>query len=260
MEAMMPISVGATHASPTQTPFEGSVRARPASPLQSLLGPFVAFLCALGALCGSAAFAACPGDPKFVRSSVFKVTTPTVTTRYFHDRTTAQIQAMWRSKSHGSGRHNPGLTVFEHQVGSGFQVVGEPLRGGKGFCLWAEKVEIDFAIKKMDVYVSRQYAFGSCQHKAILDHENTHVTINRRVHQKYRMRLQEALRADKTLPLEGNPIQTASVAEGQKIVSRRLEALVQPIVRAMEAELRAENAKIDTPDSYRKLSARCGSW
>jgi hypothetical protein len=218
------------------------------------------FFGVLGVLGGEMVLAACPGDPKFKRASVFKVTTPTVTTRYFHDRTTAQIQAMWRSKSHGAGRHNPGLTVFEHQVGSGFQVVGESLRGGKGFCLWAEKVEIDFAIKKMDVYVSRQYAFGSCQYKAILDHENTHVAINRRVHQKYRMMLQQALRADKTLPLEGNPIQAASVAEGQKVVSRKLEALVQPIVRAMEAELRAENAKIDTPDSYRKLSGRCQEW
>jgi len=228
--------------------------------LPAIGGRSLVFLAMLGVLGSGTAFAACPPDPKFNRTSVIKVTHPEAPTRYFHDRTTAQIQSMWKSRSHGSGRHNPGLTVFEHKLGTSFQIVGESLRGGKGYCVWAEKVTADFAIHRMDVYLSRDYAYASCQYEAILSHENTHVTINRRVYQKYLVRLQAALKADRTLPLQGNPLQVASMAEGERIVSTRLQAITQPVVRAMEAELRSENAKIDTPESYRKLSGRCQSW
>jgi hypothetical protein len=112
----------------------------------------------------------------------------------------------------------------------------------------------------MDVYISRDYPYGSCQYTAILGHEDTHVTINRRVFKKHLARLRTALRTDKTLPLQGNPIRVSSMAEGERIVSARVQAITQPVVRAMEAELRSENAKIDTPESYRKLSARCPTW
>jgi len=228
---------------------------RPRVPVGTLV-----FLVALGALWGPTAFAVCPPDPKFVRTSTLKITHPEATTRYFHDRTTAQIQSMWKSRGAGSGRHNPGLTVFEHKLGTSFQIVGESQRGGKGYCVWAERVVADFAVTRMDVYISRDYGYGSCQYKAILEHEDTHVAINRRTFRKHLARLQAALRMDKTLPLQGNPIRVSSMAEGERIVSARLQAITQPVVRAMEAELRSENAKIDTPESYRKLSGRCPNW
>jgi hypothetical protein len=112
----------------------------------------------------------------------------------------------------------------------------------------------------MDVYVSSKYPPGSCQYRAILAHENTHVAINERVYRKYRALLIQALKRDRNLPTSSHPLRVATEQEGEAILDRHLKGILTPMEESFRREDRRENAKIDTPASYARTQAKCGDW
>lgn len=181
-----------------------------------------------------------------------------VPTVYHHELTTAQIEAMGGLKAPSRNSQEPGLTVFDvqmaYQVGSEVRMHGkEPMRA------WIKKLQVDFSLKVMEVYVSSQYPVGSCQYKAVLAHEKTHVAINQKTYRKYMAILKREL-GRLALPTPARPWRVASEGE----VDARAGALIQPVLDRVQAGFVAENkrlnARIDTPASYAKISRKCKGW
>jgi hypothetical protein len=180
--------------------------------------------------------------------------------RYIHDHTTAQIGALRHQRFHSRGMHTPGLTIADQELKSDFEM--ETLhRPGSGFYLaWAKAIQADFSYTRMDVYISSQYGEGSCPYRIIRDHENQHVAINTQTLGQYAEQMRQALLACRDFPTRDHPWKVKSQSQARSALKKKVLGLINPIYhRYIDAVVRA-NARIDTPENYRKTQALCRDW
>jgi len=124
------------------------------------------------------------------------------------------------------------------------------------YCLWPTEVTGQLGNRSMDVYVAANYVTGTCEYKVVLDHENTHVSINRSVIKAYGPRIEAQLRLAVKSTLFPMVVNTADSQQALKTLS----AAVQGLLSQMENELRQRNGAIDTPEAYRRTAALCHNW
>jgi hypothetical protein len=181
---------------------------------------------------------------------------PTV---YHHEYSTAQIESMSAIKAPSRAAHEPGLTLFEYEFSSQFELSLRSNRPEGPYRYWVKTLEVRFDLNRMEVFVSNQYPVGSCQYNAVLAHENTHVSINSRLFKKYLAQLRAEL-ARLPLPTSGHPWVAASQAQAEATLDGRIKPILKRSEERFAAEDRRENAKIDTTASYRRTSAKCRDW
>jgi len=202
----------------------------------------------------------CKADPSVTLASVIHLTGKLVPVQYFHDHSTAQIEAMRHSWFHTKMMHNPGLTKGLHSLTTGFRIRGLQ-QGRRGpVCVWADSVNVDFSFVKMDVYITSQYSEGSCPYKVILDHENQHVAINTRTYEKYKALMLQALMSAQDIPTQADPLVVQTLQTGKAIIGQRINRIVMPLYEAFKTEITAENAKIDTLENYKRTQEKCDKW
>ena len=182
-----------------------------------------------------------------------------VPTAYHHEYSTAQIESMSAIKAPSRAAHEPGLTLFEYEISSQYDLALRSRSPQGPYRFWVKTLNVQFKINRMDVYVSSQYPVGSCQYNAILAHENTHVSINQRLFRKYLGFLRSEL-ARAALPTPGHPWTAASQDQAEAALDARIKPILKNVEARFAAEDRRENAKIDTPASYRRTSAKCKDW
>ena len=182
-----------------------------------------------------------------------------VPTVYHHEYSTAQIESMSAIKAPSRAAHEPGLTLFEYEVSSQYDLALRSNRPAGPYRFWVKTLNVQFKITRMDVYVSSQYPEGSCQYNVVLAHENTHVSINQRLYRKHMGLLRSAL-ARAALPTASHPWTAGSQAQAEAALDARIKPLLKRIEQGFAAEDRRENAKIDTTASYRRTSAKCPNW
>jgi len=179
---------------------------------------------------------------------------------YHHEYSTEQIEAMSGLRAPSRAAQEPGLTLFEYEISSQYEMTelgpnfNGPLR------VWAKSIDVKFSVTRMEVYVSSKYPRGSCQYETVLAHENTHVAINERVFKKYKALLIRALKMDRNLPTHDHPMRVSSEQEAEEVLDRNLKGILNPLEASFQAEDRRENAKIDTPASYARTQAKCRDW
>ena len=186
-----------------------------------------------------------------------KVKTPFPTPVEHFDRDTVAIEAL-RQTPPGLARV-PGLTIAQYglQREIGFSASGVP-RGR--VCLWVDELEVQFAYLKVDIFVSKDYPDGTCEKMYIGRHEQDHVDVHRRLHERYAGLMTEALIGAPGLPTRGNPAYFENEDAGKKIIEDAIDKITAPIYKAFEEELAVEQARLDTPESYRALQGLCPNW
>ena len=203
----------------------------------------------------------CGGGRPVNRASVFQVHNTPIEPRYFHNLSTAQIEGLQASVKLASRMlREPGLTAAEQALNTSYQCGAEEDTRTHRFCVWADSVNVDFSYTKMDVYVSNQYAEGTCPYRVILAHEKQHVAINQRALAKYLALMRRALLKDRSIPTKNRPLPAYSFESGQKVVAQRVERVIQPLYDRYKNEVLRENRKIDTPANYRRTQAKCAEW
>jgi hypothetical protein len=208
----------------------------------------------LGIFCGPSARAA--GN----HSALIHITGNLLRPTYHHEYSTAQIESMSGLRAPSRAAQEPGLTLFEYEVSSQYEMTELGRNPSGPLQVWAKSIDVNFSITRMEVYVSSQYPVGSCQYETVLAHENTHVAINDRVYKKYKALLIQALRRDRNLPTRSHPLRVSSEREGEDILDRNIKGILTPLETSFQAEDRRENAKIDTPASYARTQSKCRDW
>jgi hypothetical protein len=193
-------------------------------------------------------------------SGVLHFTSHSVAPSYHHDLSTAQIEGINNEWVPSRNRREPGLTAFHYGWKLAVDVQGlAPAQGGP-VSIWASTINFDFSITQFDVYVSNQYAEGSCPYRVVLAHENNHVAINRENFEKYRLILKATLEKDDNFPTEAHPWKVDSLKDGDARIQTYLQGEIAPIVQRFKDENGLSNATIDLPDNYARLQAQCQDW
>jgi len=129
--------------------------------------------------------------------------------------------------------------------------------GRSRFCSVPAVVEVTMAYPEFTVYIDRRYRRGTCEYRAIRDHEDSHVSIYRDKLARYgpwvRERVERAVRGLR-------PVIMSSPGHAQQRVKARLEKKIAPILDKFHQITDLANAEIDTESSYRTIQARCGNW
>jgi hypothetical protein len=176
---------------------------------------------------------------------------------YRNDRSRTEITVL--AGRTGVPRHisNTGLTRHHSEFRVTPHMWWVDLSNGRR-CVGLGKVDAHWAISATTVDVASEYRPGSCQHRVVLEHENEHVSLTRGAFDSMVPRMRGKLDA---LVGRFEPFVTTagSDAAGDQILKALMEG-VRPILDEQERLRRDLNMAIDTPESYRRTSARCPEW
>ena len=192
--------------------------------------------------------------------SIVRFTSSVPPANYLHDHSTAQIGALRHQRFHSRAQHTPGLTIAEQELKSNFEMETSH-RPGSGFYLaWAKAINVDFSYTRMDVYISSQYGEGSCPYRVIRDHENQHVAINTQTLQNDAEKMRQALLTCPDFPTRDHPWKVKSQSQARAALKKKVLGLIDPAYRKYAEEVVRANARIDTPENYRKTQSLCQDW
>jgi hypothetical protein len=161
-----------------------------------------------------------------------------------------------RAKSDHANENVTGLTRtrFSTQMSSQFRLE----QSGGLWCVTSATAEIQVGYDQIVIYIPREFAADSCQHKAVLKHEERHVETAREV---LRQIAPEVSRIVSGAYRQGRSRYCgASQERARDAAMAALEAGMSRIKeRANDLSARLQGA-VDTPEEYRRVSASCPSW
>ncbi|MBT3991375.1 MAG: hypothetical protein HON14_11715 [Rhodospirillaceae bacterium] len=154
------------------------------------------------------------------------------------------------------GSKTLGLTTVAHVVKSSYQDISYQI-GPNRYCARLASLELEIKITDLKVYSLRKYPRGSCQYKAIVDHEHEHVVTFQNA--------MKSLERDFTskLPriIEKSPaVIGVSPLQARQTLRRNLNHNIDKIRNRVLRKMNARNRQIDTPLSYKRISQKCSKW
>lgn len=98
---------------------------------------------------------------------------------YNFNKNTAQITKMAQNSPFiEQGMYLAGLAPIKINAEYSINFKGLPL-GAKEYCVYPEEVNVYVGFHNPEIYVSKDYPRGSCEHNLILRHEQAHQQINK---------------------------------------------------------------------------------
>ncbi|SFC15506.1 hypothetical protein [Massilia yuzhufengensis] len=145
-----------------------------------------------------------------------------------------------------------GLTRTESRVSInvGGRLLSDPASGYE--CI-APHIEVGLVYPPIVVYVSREFAPGSCAYDEVLAHEKRHLAAYLDYLPKAEARVRLALErrfADKPL--------YARIGHAQGLLQREIDRSWMPYIKSEMAKVEALQAAIDSPQEYARLGKVCG--
>lgn len=229
-----------------------------ARPRVAMAGAVVLAAALLGAASAEPARAAVCKTPPQPASIEVNVAEPDVV----FDHALSKPELAKLAKEHGHG-HTKGSTVFGLTAGQlksqlSVHSLLEKRRDGV-HCGWPARVIATAGYDgPIAVYVAREHPTGSCQYEAVLGHEMEHVAVFKDALRGYEKRLRKALGralANGSFPVTGRDREAVQAAVG-----KRFEAAFKRAVAEAAKERDRRNARLDTPESYRRTRNLCRSW
>jgi hypothetical protein len=171
----------------------------------------------------------------------------------------ADLNALQRR--HGGNRsaiagHPLGLTLAQFQVNL-LTRVKILILGPNQHCAALANVEVTLTFEDFQVYIDRRYKRGSCEYRAILEHENEHVRLFRDSLERHQWEVRDVVEdAARRIP----PIIVARPNNAPIILQDKVMQMIQPTIDRLNRTADAANAAIDTPGSYASVQRRCTRW
>jgi hypothetical protein len=184
--------------------------------------------------------------------------TDSAETAYFNDYNVTGLRDVMRTRGHViAGMHQRALGLTSSQIG--FNVSGKtfavPVQGG--YCVYLREVDARFGYRAMDVFIASEYRPNTCEYRAILDHENQHVAINRQGVAEYAPRIRQALESH-LAELAPRFTQDPQVGTDRSLAALQLH--VDPLLDEMQDSLARRNAVIDNQNNYEAIGELCKNW
>lgn len=162
------------------------------------------------------------------------------------------------SRSMGSPGENTrpvGLTSV--RTFAGVEGRTSTVKRGERYCSYLTSVGVKFGWEEMTVFIPSEYEAGSCEYRAVIDHENQHVSIIRAALREFapkaRARVEAFLARSAPVAGRGRP---PEVEAALAPIQAQLSALLQEF-NALHS---ARGAQIDTASNYAAVTAMCKNW
>jgi len=125
------------------------------------------------------------------------------------------------------------------------------------YCADPVSFTVDLGFSDFLVYIDRRYRPGSCEYRAVGEHENKHVSLYRGYLQRF---LPELRRTAERAALGIRPVLVSRPGDGPERLQQALKRAIDPLLQRFEREADDANARIDTEKSYLAVQALCDNW
>ena len=133
-----------------------------------------------------------------------------------------------------------------------------PAQSGGRIPLFAQSVNIFYRIDPIEVFVSRDYAAGSCPYRVTLEHERTHVRDFLGIFRaSYEPLVAELGRVD--VPTRNSPrmVEPDNIEAAQDSIGEQLRQVVLSHSASIVARMEADRRDKDAPSAYATVYERC---
>ncbi|MBN8520429.1 MAG: hypothetical protein J0L77_00835 [Alphaproteobacteria bacterium] len=150
-----------------------------------------------------------------------------------------------------------GLMEGEIRIESRVAQVQETYKFQKQACVHLDNVTIIVHSDPV-IYVAREYAKGSCEQKAVIDHEKRHVDIDRAIVNEFSKTLENRIRAHlRQTGYVFGPFPVAGLPERQKKIQASLEKIIKDETAKMTATRQKRQQALDNADEYERVRLQC---
>lgn len=198
------------------------------------------------------AFAQC-SPPAAMTDFTVSIGEPAVAYRLAATAETLAEQARLNDTKLGGGRGVLGLTVNRYDLR--IRVVVELHRANGGYCASLRSAAITVGAQP-EIFIDGRFAAGTCQERAILDHESGHVAVFRDAIADAAPALDAALRG-RALPAA---ILVTAQNQSEAAYVRAIRDALEPVLDAVRAQAQRGNNRLDTPERYAEVFRRCSAW
>ena len=172
------------------------------------------------------------------------------------DRTRNRAE-LTKLATQGRGGQHLGLMTAQLEIQNTAEYASR--RVGERYCFWVDKMAVVLSYTSLDIYVANEYRKTSCAYRAILAHEKEHVAIAQAYLKRYEPLVRKAL-TSLLIPDPGSPVLVDSAAAAEQEIEALFKELLHPIYQEMHASIGKAQAKLDTPQAYRRVHRRCRDW
>jgi hypothetical protein len=158
----------------------------------------------------------------------------------------------------GPGLHSNGLytSTLQHRMDLRFSIA----RDRQMACVTVEQVRAEAGFRERTIHIARNYAVGTCEAGAILDHERRHVAADERLFQQELPALRSALERSARTATAG-PIPVSQIEAVQAKLTERLKTDFELAISAFNKRRDAAQGAIDVPTEYDRVQRLCpGGW
>lgn len=147
-----------------------------------------------------------------------------------------------------------GVTLYEPAIEFQFPVV-RTQRPDRQYCTRVRNLVARVGYRNVSVKVAKEFPVGSCAFQHVMIHEKKHIAVNQRLLEDFVPVMRERLEAH----LERYGMFVGPDPEfGQKILREKIDAVLNDLAEAMQAENERRQKKVDTPEEYATNQTACG--
>ncbi len=161
------------------------------------------------------------------------------------------------SAIHGSGGEVGGLT--EGLINSQMQMEFATESQGGATCIRPSKIVVSIKYQPT-ILIANEYQRGSCNFKAVLQHEGKHVATDQNAIRKYIPIFQNTLASSAQGLLSANPVPTTATQEMSKRMQAMLGKTLDNVMKTLSAERETLQTNVDTPSEYARVQSLCSAW
>ncbi len=158
----------------------------------------------------------------------------------------------------GATSHVGGLTngTISSNMSTQLQTLTSP---DGAACIWVSEVVIKLQYHPI-IYVSREFAPGSCHHAAVLEHEHKHVSVDRALITMFAPELQAAIQKVAQDKGRAGPIARAQLDGVSREIQKAVEDELNRMMDNLSTVRQARQAQIDTSSEYMRVQKLCMNW
>lgn len=124
------------------------------------------------------------------------------------------------------------------------------------YCVYPDNIIIDVGFKPFVVFIEKEYKEKSCQHDAILEHENKHVKIMSVVSNYYIPFFKKKILKSYYRFYDKSFI---NINNEQELL-KPLSVILQPYLNKIQDQVTELNSKLDSPESLNYTKKECNIW
>lgn len=153
--------------------------------------------------------------------------------------------------------HPVGLTEsrLAHTLTAQFEL--RSTQNSRKRCIYLKSLSLVLDYPNIKIYIADAYRPGSCEYKAIYQHESEHVRIINTHQQRAIPNWRTYLHS---LVQKVRPLSSDNPQQAQQKILQELDQAVRKEIQHSEKKLRTEQGAIDTKQSYAKVQASCRGW